>query len=129
MRGAAAVAVLFVAACAGTAARNASTSAAQSLSDVRKFLVRGVAVGQDAGELTSQQVSTLLQGMATVTAAIQQDQRYLLRGAPLVEMEEWAIRGVDAALLAGELGPNGADIVRDQMTQFFGLVTRLGQED
>jgi hypothetical protein len=122
------VLTLFLASCVGNKARELTLNpvAQQVWPNVRVDFDRGLADGIAKGEL-NETGAVALRGFADeLTNDLESGDRIALAGIPWsTQMQPWAVRGVSAALAAGEIGPNGANILMQRIANFSAVMMVL----
>lgn len=120
--------LLVLTACAGNKARELTLNpvAQQVWPNVRVDFDRGVADGMAKGDLTSEGAFAL-RGLADdLGECLASGDRIALAGIPWgTQMQPWAVRGVTAALQAGEIGPNGANLLMQRIANFSAVMMVL----
>lgn len=122
------IAVLSLCSCVGNRARqDALGPIAQDIwPNVQVDFERGLADGLADGDLNEQGAAVLNNFAQALGASLQAGDRIALGGVPwATEMAPWAVRGIDTALAAGELGPNGANILRQRLSNFTEVILTL----
>jgi len=125
------LAVLALASCVGTRARdNGLMPIAQAVwPNVRADYDAGLADGLADGELDAQQVLDLQALADDLTAALDSGNRAALLPIPWdAEMRPWAVRGITSAVDAGELGPNGSQILYQRVANFTAVLLTLQEK-
>ena len=120
--------LVLVAGCAGTKARTEALNpvAIATWNNVRMDYERGVAAGLDAGEIEEVRASTLRGFGDLLSASLASGDRDSLSEVPwTVEMVPWAKRGVHEAVVAGELGPNGATLLYQRIQNLTDVLLTL----
>jgi len=120
--------VVALASCVGTRARdNALLPAARTAwPEVRVDLEAGIADGLADGDLTAERAAEVVGYADELTAALTSGDRFALKMVPWdTDMHPLVIRGITSALEAGQLGPNGAQILYQRATNFTAVILVL----
>lgn len=126
-----ACAVLALASCVGTRARdNALLPAAQTAwPQVRVDFEAGLADGIADGDLNEASRDDLLGLADDLGEALTDGDRAALGGIPWdSQMRPWAIRGITSAVDAGELGPNGSQLLYQRVANFTAAILVLQEK-
>jgi hypothetical protein len=126
-----ACAVMVLASCVGPRARdNALLPAAQQAwPQVRVDFEAGLADGVTDGDLDPTGRDTLLGYADDLGEALTDGDRAALLDIPWdSQMRPWAVRGITAALDAGELGPNGSQLLYQRVANFTAAILVLQEK-
>lgn len=120
--------ILALASCVGTRARDEALMpvASQIWPNVRIDYEAGLADGVADGDLNNAQRGELLALADDLGEALESGSRSELLSVPWdTQMRPWAIRGITAAVDAGELGPNGSQILYQRVANFTAVILTL----
>jgi hypothetical protein len=123
-----ALACVLLASCVGNRARNDALLPAVSMAwpEVRVDFDRGVADGINDGDLTEMAAIGLRSEADLLTSALESGDRFKLYNVLYTtEIQPWASRGISAALEAGEIGPNGAMLLTERLSNFTAAILVL----
>ena len=123
-----ALVAVLLASCIGTRARNDALMPAVRMAwpEVRVDFDRGVADGIADGDLTEMEAISLRSEADMLTDALEAGDRFKLYNVLYTtEIQPWASRGITAALEAGDLGPNGAMLLTERLTNFSAAILVL----
>lgn len=119
---------VLLASCIGTRARNDALLPAVRTAwpEVRVDFERGVADGINDGDLTDMEAIGLRAEADRLDVAITAGDRIkLINVLYTTEIQPWAGRGITAALDAGEIGPNGALLLQERLSNFSAAILVL----
>lgn len=122
------VLALVLTSCVGARVREQSLNpiAKAIWPNVRVDFDRGLADGLFEEDLSQEVHDTLVANANALTEALDSGDSVALAAIPWADqMAPWAIRGVSVALVAGELGPNGASILLQRVTNFSQVIAVL----
>lgn len=94
-------------------------------SEVKSDLEAGYSDGENAGDLTLEDADTLRGHTVELGTAIREKDRDGLRLVPWPTMYPWALRGIDAQLAEGQIGPGVAESFRVHDGKFDEIMQRL----
>ena len=94
-------------------------------SEVESDLVAGYSDGETTGDLTLEDAEALRENTAELEDAIAAKDRDALRLVPWPTMYPWALRGIDAQIAAGQIGPGVAESFRVHDAKFDEIMKRL----
>lgn len=120
--------LVLLAACAGNRARDEALNpiAKTVWPQVRADFDRGVADGLADGDLKQAAADDLLSLRDDLTSALDIGDRAGLMGIPWEsKMAQWAVRGIQADIEAGTVGPNTATILLQRITNFTNTIAVL----
>lgn len=123
-----ALVAVLLASCIGTRARNDALLPAVRVAwpEVRVDFDRGVADGIADGDLTEIEAITLRSEADRLDLALTAGDRVKLTNVLYdSEIRPWASRGITAALDAGDLGPNGAMLLTERLSNFSAAILVL----
>lgn len=123
-----ALVAVLLASCIGTRARNDALMPAVRMAwpEVRVDFDRGVADGLADGDLTEMAAISLRSEADMLTDALEAGDRFKLYNVLYTtEIQPWASRGIQAALDAGDLGPNGAMLLTERLSNFSAAILVL----
>lgn len=123
-----ALVAVLLASCIGTRARNDALLPAVRMAwpEVRVDFDRGVADGLADGDLTEMGAITLRSEADRLDLALTSGDRVMLINTLYdSEVRPWASRGIQAALDAGDIGPNGAMLLTERLANFSAAILVL----
>lgn len=94
-------------------------------SEVESDLEAGYSDGENAGDLTLEAATAFRANSDELEIALETKDRDALRLVPWPSMYPWALRGIDAQLAEGQIGPGVAESFRVHDEKFDEIMTRL----
>ena len=123
------LACLTLQSCPGLGARADSLAlfepAQLAWSEVEGDLEAGYSDGESEGDLTFEDATALRTNNDELEAALEAKDRDALRLVPWPTMFPWALRGIDAQLAEGQIGPGVAESFRVHDGKFDEIMQRL----
>lgn len=123
-----ALVAVLLSSCIGTKARNDALLPAVRTAwpEVRVDFERGVADGLNDADITAEQAATIRNEADLLDLALTAGDRVkLINVLYSTEIRPWASRGISAALDAGEIGPNGALLLSERLSNFSAAILVL----